>query len=133
MQPSPAIPSAPSSSATAGTTAAPTTVGGTGACTAAVSIDNSWPQGYQAAITVTNTRGTALTNWVATWTVPSGVTLDNGWNATVTQSGTTMRAEAPSWAATLPAGASWSIGFIAAGGSAPPPSDVTLNAARCRR
>ncbi len=113
------------------TTAAPATTGAGTACAGAVSIDNSWPQGYQAAITVTNRGTTSLTNWFATWTIPSGVTLSNGWNATVTQSGTTMRAQAPDWSTTLAPGASWAIGFIALGPSSPPPSTVTLNGASC--
>ena len=114
------ITAAPTGSAAAGVT-----------CAAAVSIDNSWPQGYQAAVTVTNRSAVAVTDWVATWTVPSGVTLNNGWNATVTQSGTSMRAEAPSWSTTLGPGASWSIGFIANGPSSPPPSAVALNGVGC--
>ena len=134
VQPSPVSSSATAApSTTAATTAATTTAApaGTTTCAGSVSIDNSWPQGYQAAITVTN-RGTAnLTNWVATWTVPSGVTLNNGWNATVTQSGTRMRAEAPDWSTTLVPGASWAIGFIALGPSAPPPSAVALNGVGC--
>lgn len=122
-------PSAAPGSVTAAPTVGATPVGT--ACAAAVSIDNSWPQGYQAAVTVTNRSAAAVPNWVATWTVPDGVTLNNGWNATVTQNGNTMRAEAPSWSATLEPGASWSIGFIANGPSSPPPSAVTLNGVGC--
>lgn len=110
------------------TTAAP--AGGT-TCAGAVSIDNSWPQGYQAAITVTNRGTTALTNWVASWTVPDGVTLNNGWNATVTQSGSRMRAQAPDWSTTLAPGASWAIGFIANGPFSPSPSAVALDGVSC--
>ena len=113
------------------TTTAPTTTAPAGACAAAVSLDNSWPQGYQAAISLTNRGTSTLTDWVATWTVPAGVTLNNGWYATVTQSGTQMRAEAPSWSPTLAPGASWSVGFIANGPSSPLPSAVQLNGVGC--
>jgi prepilin-type N-terminal cleavage/methylation domain-containing protein len=102
-----------------------------GSCSGRVSIDNSWPQGYQAAVTVTNTGTAALTNWVAAWVVPAGVRLNNGWNATIIQSGDAMRAEAPSWSTTLAPGDSWTIGFIAEGPAAPPPSRVSLAGVGC--
>jgi chitin-binding protein len=100
-------------------------------CTATVSITNSWQGGYQAAVNVTNTGSLALVNWLASWTVPTGVTLVSGWNATVTQDGTKFLAAAPSWNHTLLAGATVSIGFVASGPSSPLPSGVTLNGATC--
>jgi prepilin-type N-terminal cleavage/methylation domain-containing protein len=123
-------PSAAGTTAAATTPAATTPAGGS-ACAGAVSIDNSWPQGYQAAITVTNRGTTTLTNWVASWTVPDGVTLNNGWNATVTQSGSRMQAQAPDWSTTLAPGASWAIGFIASGPFSPPPSAIALDGVSC--
>lgn len=102
-----------------------------GGCTATVKIDNAWQGGYQASVTVTNTGSAALNPWTATWTVPSGVTLSSGWNATVTQSGTTFTAQAPSWAAPLAPGASATIGFTANGPSSPAPAGVELNGAAC--
>ncbi|MGC9664964.1 cellulase family glycosylhydrolase [Planosporangium sp. 12N6] len=112
-------------------TATPT--GGTpsGGCTATVKIDNSWQGGYQATVTVKNTGTGTVNPWRVTWTVPAGVTLGSGWNATVTQSGTTITAAAPSWSPSLAAGASVSIGFTANGPSSPPPSAVALNGTAC--
>ncbi|MEV0455938.1 cellulase family glycosylhydrolase [Catellatospora methionotrophica] len=104
---------------------------GTGACTKAVVITNSWQGGYQAEVRVTNTSGSAVNPWTATWTVPSGVALTNGWNATVTQSGTTFTAAAPTWNTSLAAGATVVIGFTATGPSSPAPSNVRLNGAAC--
>ncbi|MCO1595966.1 cellulose binding domain-containing protein [Micromonospora sp. RHAY321] len=48
------------------------------------------------------------------------------WNATVTQSGTTVTAAAPS----LPAGASVTVGFTA-NGTATPPTAPKLNPTAC--
>jgi prepilin-type N-terminal cleavage/methylation domain-containing protein len=126
-------PTLSSSSATAPTTPAPTATAPatTGRCVATVAIDNSWPQGYQAAVTVTNTGPSTLSPWTATWTVPAGVTLTNGWSATLSQSGALMTAEAPSWNISLATGASWTVGFIADGPFSPPPSDIRLNGVRC--
>jgi predicted carbohydrate-binding protein with CBM5 and CBM33 domain len=100
-------------------------------CTATVAITSSWPGGFQASVTVKNTSSLALTPWMANWTVPAGVTLTSGWNATVTQDGTKILATAPSWNRTLAAGASVTVGFVATGPSSPAPSDVILNGATC--
>ncbi|HST64222.1 MAG TPA: cellulose binding domain-containing protein [Mycobacteriales bacterium] len=118
---------------TPATTGAPaTTTAAAGLrCTAGVVIENSWPQGYQAAITVSNTGTSTFSPWTATWTLPAGVTLNNGWFATVTQSGSVVTAEAPSWSTTLAPGTSWTIGFIANGPFSPPPSDVRVNGTGC--
>jgi prepilin-type N-terminal cleavage/methylation domain-containing protein len=111
------------------TTTAP--AGLAGACSAVVVIDNSWPQGYQASITVTNTGNVTYSPWTFTWTVLGGVTLNNGWYATVSQTGRVMTAQAPSWSLTLAPGASWAVGFIADGPSSHPASAITLNGVGC--
>lgn len=72
-------------------------------CTATVRVDNSWSGGFQATVTVRNTGVTALRPWVAGCHMESA-TLQSGWNATVTQSGHMVTAEAPSWNASLPPG-----------------------------
>jgi endoglucanase len=100
-------------------------------CTVVYTLDNSWQGGFQASVRVTNSGTSGVNNWRATWTVPSGVTLSNGWNATVTQSGTTFTAAAPSWAPNLAAGASATIGFTANGPSTPAPSAYALNGTAC--
>jgi len=58
------------------------------------------------------------------------VTLSNGWNATVTQSGTTVTAVAPSSNPSLAAGASVTIGFTA-NGTATAPGAVKLGGVTC--
>ncbi len=100
-------------------------------CTATISITNSWPGGYQAAVTITNTGSLALVPWIASWNVPTGVSLVSGWNATVTQDSSKILADAPSWNHTLLAGTSVTIGFVASGPTSPIPSGFTLNGATC--
>ena len=118
--------SSPSPSTSASSTSSPSA----GACTATYKQDNAWQGGFQGSLTVTNKGSAALTPWSATWTWPSGVTLASAWNATVTQSGTTVTAAAPSYAATLAAGASVTIGFTA-NGTANTPATIKLNGAAC--
>jgi endoglucanase len=102
----------------------------TGGCTATYKQDNSWQGGFQGSLTVKNTGTAAANPWSVTWTWPSGVTLGSGWNATVTQSGTTVTAVGPGHAPSLAAGASVTIGFTA-NGTASPPASVKLGSAVC--
>ncbi len=103
---------------------------GAASCTSAVTIDNSWDGGFQATVTVKNTGTSAVNPWTVTWTMPTGATLGSGWNATVTQSGSTVTAAAPTWSPSLAAGASTSIGFTATGSNGTP-SGVALNGTAC--
>jgi endoglucanase len=91
----------------------------------AYSINSSWPGGFTADVTVTNTGTTTWNNWKVTWTVPSGVTLTNGWSATFAVSGSTWTMTGPSYAASLAPNASFSFGFQGAGSSTPGPSNIT--------
>jgi endoglucanase len=101
-----------------------------GACTAVYHQDNAWQGGFQGTLTVTNTGTAAANPWAATWTWPAGVTVASAWNATVTQSGAAVTAAGPSYAPSLGAGASVSIGFTA-NGTASPPAAVRLGSAVC--
>ncbi|WFE39054.1 cellulase family glycosylhydrolase [Micromonospora sp. WMMD998] len=112
------------------TTPAPTTPAPTGGCTATYKQINAWAGGFQGELTVKNTGTGAVNPWSVTWTWPSGVTLQSGWNATVTQSGTTVTAAAPGWSPSLAAGASVTVGFTA-NGTAAAPATVKLNSATC--
>ncbi|MEV4532346.1 cellulase family glycosylhydrolase [Asanoa sp. NPDC049518] len=124
------IPPTGGSGPTSGPTGGPTTPAPQGDCDATYRSTNSWQGGFQGELTVTN-RGTAPANpWRVTWTWPSGVTLGSGWNATVTQSGTTITAAAPTWSPALAPGASVTIGFTA-NGTAAAPGAVALNGTTC--
>ncbi|AGL16994.1 cellulase family glycosylhydrolase [Actinoplanes sp. N902-109] len=101
-----------------------------GACTATYKQDNAWQGGFQGSLTIKNTGNATLNPWSATWTWPTGVTLGSGWNATVTQSSTTVTAAAPGSSPALAAGASITIGFTA-NGTATPPATVKLSGAAC--
>lgn len=116
-------------SATEATASAP--AGGSAPCRARVIVDDSWPQGFRATVSVTNTSGAAITDWAATFRVPDGVTVDNGWNAEVHQRGRLVTAAAPAWQPDLAAGETASIGFTARGVAEPAPGDVTLAGHAC--
>jgi hypothetical protein len=104
--------------------------GGPTGCRATHKVTNSWGSGFTAEATITNTGSSTVGNWRSTWTAPSGVTVTNGWNATVTQSGSTVTAAAPSWSTDLGPGQSVTVGYQANGQSAAP-SGFALNGVAC--
>jgi endoglucanase len=108
-------------------TTPPTSPSAGASCSTSYALTNSWDGGFQAGLTVTNTGTSAWNNWKVTWSMPSGVTLGSGWNATVSQSGTTFTAQAPSSATSLAPNASVTIGFTANGASSPGPTTITCS------
>ena len=100
-------------------------------CTASVAITNTWQGGYQGSVTVNNTGSLGLIDWVVSWTMPGGVTLVSGWNATVAQDSDMIVANAPDWGTYFPAGGTVTIGFVMSGPSSPGPTGVTLNGVAC--
>ncbi|WP_431879512.1 lytic polysaccharide monooxygenase [Micromonospora marina] len=94
-------------------------------CRASVHTDNSWSGGFQATVTVTNTGTTTMTNWYASWTFPAGVRLDQVWNGTPMQSGTTAMVHAATWNRVLAPGASVTAGLLGSGTAVPTFTDVT--------
>jgi endoglucanase len=112
------------------TTPPPTPPGGSVGCQAAWHLDNSWAGGFQGTLTVTNTGTTTVTPWQVDFTFPSGVTLNNGWNATLSQNGTTLTATAPNHSPALAPGASAAFG-LTANGPASTPTQIKLTGNGC--
>ena len=99
-------------------------------CSVTYHVDSSWSGGFNATVTLKDTGSAPLANWVLTWTEPSGIQVVNGWNATVSQSGTTVTAKAPTWSPTIVAGGSAAIGLTANGTSAHP-TGFAFNGTSC--
>jgi hypothetical protein len=95
---------------TTGTTAGSTTGGNPGAgCTATYSTVNSWSGGFQGEVKVT--AGTAAVNsWSVRWGLGSGQSISQVWNGTLSTSGSDA-----TYSGSLPASASTTFGFLAAG------------------
>jgi alpha-galactosidase len=105
--------SRPPTSAPASTTVPPTSAPApTGrACAATYRSVNSWPGGFQVEVTVANSGTVPITGWRVTWTFPSGQTITQFWNATVTASGAAVTATNLTYNGSLGAGASTAFGF----------------------
>jgi endoglucanase len=100
-------------------------------CAVTYTVDSSWAGGFNATVTLKDTGTGPLSNWSLGWTEPAGVSVVNGWNATLTQSGAAVTAAAPSWATTIAAGASWSIGFTGSGPSTAAPTAFHVGTTTC--
>ncbi|WP_027346183.1 cellulase family glycosylhydrolase [Hamadaea tsunoensis] len=106
-----ASPSA-SPSASRSASASPSASSGAKACTAAYTITNSWPGGFQGEVKVT-AGSAAISSWTTTWTYANGQTVTQFWSATVTSSGANVTAKNVTYNGSLGAGASTSFGFLA--------------------
>lgn len=106
----------PSSSASPSTPTSPSPSGPStpGACSAAYTIVNSWPGGFQADLAVKNNGTTALNGWTAKFTFANGQTISQMWNGTYTASGSAITVKPVSWNTSLAAGATTYVGFLGA-------------------
>jgi cellulose 1,4-beta-cellobiosidase len=114
----------PASAAVTATTASSGGGGGGGGsgCTASYAVSNAWGTGFTATVTVT-AGSSAINGWKVSWTFGGNQSISNAWNATVTQSGSSVTAANASYNGSLGAGASTSFGFQASySGSNPVPT-----------
>ncbi|MFE1840260.1 cellulase family glycosylhydrolase [Streptomyces sviceus] len=90
--------------------------GGTAACTAVYTVSSDWGGGFNAEVKVTNSGSTALSSWKVTWTWPGSQKVTSMWNASYTQTGSTVTAANASHNGAVPVGGSASFGFGGAPG-----------------
>jgi chitodextrinase len=106
-----------------------TTTAGAGGCSATLTLQTGWSNGYvMQPNTVTNTGTASLNGWTVTFTLPAGHTITGSWNATVTVTGQTVTARGIAGQnAALGAGAGTTWGFQASrpNGSTAVPSGAT--------
>lgn len=86
-------------------------------CGVTTSVTGSWSGGYQLAFTVANTGTVATSSWTVNFALPSGETIANSWNATVTTSGSNVTAQSLSYNAAISPGANTSWGMVVNGTS----------------
>ncbi|WP_037603324.1 cellulose binding domain-containing protein [Streptacidiphilus rugosus] len=118
-------------SARSGTLTVTTPAATGGGCKVGYSV-NDWGSGFTATLVLTNTGSTPVDGWTLFFGWPGNQKLTNGWNATWTQSGSTVTATSLSYNGTLAPGASTTVGFNASySGSNQAPGGFTLNGAAC--
>ncbi|MFJ8279274.1 PHB depolymerase family esterase [Streptomyces griseoviridis] len=113
------------------------TAGGTGPqppagpCKVAVTT-SAWNTGLTATVTLTNTGTTAIDGWRLAFTLPSGQTVTNGWNATIAPSSGAVTATNVAYNGAVAPNASVSFGYQATHtGNSASPGAFTLNGTAC--
>jgi predicted carbohydrate-binding protein with CBM5 and CBM33 domain len=84
-------------------------------CGAEYSVVSSWPGGFQGKVTVRAPAGSALNRWMLHWSWPGAQTLTQAWNGRATSDGTFVTINNESWNASVPAGGTVEVGFLANG------------------
>ena len=110
----------------------PSTPGG-GATGCQVSYGtSSWTGGFTANVTVKNTSSSAVDGWSLAFTLPSGQSITNSWNASLSGSSGAVTAHNMSYNGSIPAGGSQSFGYQGTyTGSFAKPSAFSLNGTAC--
>jgi chitin-binding protein len=103
------------------TTEVPTTGGPAGYVCDATATVNSWGSGATVTVKVANTGTQAIHNWMLHWQWPSGVTVSNGWNATLSTMGGMQMAAPVDWNKAIPVGGSVEFGLNVSGSLASAP------------
>lgn len=104
---------------------------GPGPCRVAYTT-NTWNNGFTANVTVTNTGVSTVNGWTVQWNWPGNQQVTNGWNATVTQTGSQVAARNAPWNPTLGPNQSVTFGFQATySGTNTAPTRFTLNGTAC--
>ncbi|GAB7046936.1 extracellular catalytic domain type 1 short-chain-length polyhydroxyalkanoate depolymerase [Catenuloplanes indicus] len=124
-------PASPTPTTPGPTTPGPTTPAPAGPCQVTYAV-NSWNNGLTASVSIKNTGTATVDGWTLAFTLPTGQTVTNSWNATISPATGALTARNVSWNGTLAAGATQTFGFQATHtGSAAKPASFTLNGAAC--
>ncbi|GGN32534.1 cellulose-binding domain-containing protein [Streptomyces fuscichromogenes] len=102
------------------------------AATCRVSYDlvNQWTDGFQSTVTVSTTQ--ALSGWRVQWSFRNGQKVTQMWDATVSQNGGVVTADAADYNQSVAAGGTLSFGFLGTwSGSNSAPYAFTLNGDSC--
>ncbi|MER6624202.1 cellulase family glycosylhydrolase [Streptomyces sp. NPDC000931] len=101
-------------------------------CRVDYTVVSQWQGGFQAGVRITN-LGDPVSGWTLGFTLPdAGQKVVQGWNATWSQSGSTVTATAADWNRTLATGATADLGFTGSfTGANPTPTAFTLNGVAC--
>lgn len=106
---------------------------GSASCSVSYALVGQWQGGFQAEVTIRNTGSSAVNGWVLTWTFANGQQITQAWNATASQSSSTVTATNAGFNATIAPGGSTTFGFLGsvAGSANSMPAAFGLNGAPC--
>lgn len=94
-----------------GSSPSPPPPSGPGSCTAWYSLVNSWQNGFQAQVTVSNTGSSPINGWNLAWTFPGDQKINDLWNGSYKQSSEQVSVTNASYNKTIAPGSSVTVGF----------------------
>jgi hypothetical protein len=103
-------------------------------CAVNYTLSGSWPGGFQAGVTITNSAASAVNNWTLTWTWPNtGEVITQLWDGSYTQTGTSVSVTNAGYNGTIAAnGGTVSFGFLGSDtGQTTAPAAFYLNGNIC--
>ncbi|MDG4792895.1 cellulose binding domain-containing protein [Micromonospora sp. WMMD1082] len=107
--------------------------GGSSSCAVSYTA-NSWNNGFTADVRISNTGSSTINGWTLTYSLPSGQQVSNAWNATVSQSGSSVTARNVGHNGTIAPGGSASFGYQGTlSGTYSSPTSFSLNGTACTR
>ena len=80
-------------------------------CSAAYSVTNAYPGGFQGQVTVTDTGNSPVNGWTLGWAFPGNQQITSLWGGVDTQSGENVTVTNAPYDGTIQPGASVSVGF----------------------
>ncbi|MEN3356365.1 MAG: hypothetical protein V7637_347 [Mycobacteriales bacterium] len=105
---------------------------GLAACPVSYRVAASWPSGFSADITITNTGSAQLTAWALAFTFSGSQHIASAWNSVAAQAGADVLVHNTSYNGTVPPGGTVSFGFQASySGGNTDPARFNLNGALC--
>ncbi|WP_156926017.1 cellulase family glycosylhydrolase [Glycomyces arizonensis] len=109
----------------------PTAASAATGCEVEYQVENEWPGGFTADVTVTN-LGDAVDGWDLAWRFPSGQRVTQAWNAEVGTSDDQVTAMNLSYNARIASDASTTFGFVGTwSGANEAPTEFRLNGLVC--
>lgn len=84
-----------------------------GACTARYQVIKSWSGGFQALVTVRNSGPSGIAGWTVSWPSSGGTSIDDLWDGTLLDAGSTSAVGNADWNSLLKPGESTTFGFVA--------------------
>jgi len=99
--------------------------------TAAFTKVSDWGSGFEGKFTLVNGTTSPINGWTVSFDLPSGYAISSSWDAVRSNSGQRYTFTNPSWAPTLPPGASTTFGFNGSPGNFSGVLNCTFNGADC--
>ncbi|QDY09122.1 cellulose-binding protein [Micromonospora sp. HM134] len=116
---------------TAGTVVTANAAQAAAGCRVDYAVASQWSGGFTASVTLTN-LGDPISSWAATWSFTAGQRVDQGWNATFSQSGSTVSAANADYNGAVGTNGTVTFGFNGTWtGSNPTPTGFAVNGVAC--